>query len=138
VRPDYYGNPAGLTEDVDVVRAVYAAFAARDIEGMLAHLAPDCVLIVEATARMAGRTAPYRGHAGIREYFADADRVWERLTLHADDFRVLPGSVIVMGHAAGRRDGRPVRRTAMWTWRLRDGLVSSVRVSDLGDAPAPE
>src|SRR3712207_6867262 len=32
-RPEYYGNPAGLTQDVDVVRAIYAAFAARDLEG---------------------------------------------------------------------------------------------------------
>ena len=25
-RPDYYGNPAGATSDIEVVRAIYAAF----------------------------------------------------------------------------------------------------------------
>jgi len=61
VRPEYYGNPAGVTEDVDVVRAIYAAFAARDLEAGLAHVAPDCEIVVEGTARRAGRSGPYRG-----------------------------------------------------------------------------
>ena len=34
-RPDYYGNPAGVTSDIDVVQAIYAAFAARDLEGAI-------------------------------------------------------------------------------------------------------
>ena len=29
-RPDYYGNPAGRTQDIDVVRAIYEAFNARE------------------------------------------------------------------------------------------------------------
>ena len=35
-RPDYYGNPAGQTQDIDVVRAIYAAFNARDLDAALA------------------------------------------------------------------------------------------------------
>jgi ketosteroid isomerase-like protein len=135
-RPDYYGNPAGLTGDVDVVRAIYAAFAARDLERALAFVAPECEIRLEGTARAAGRTEPYRGHAGMREYFADVERIWEELTIHAEDFRVVPGSVIVMGHVTGRQGGAPVRRAAIWTWRLRDGLATRVRVSDMGELPA--
>jgi ketosteroid isomerase-like protein len=137
VRPDYYGNPAGITEDVDIVRAIYAAFAARDLDAALARVSPECEIRVEATARIAGRSSPYRGHDGIRDYFADVSRVWDRLSLHADDFRALPGSVVVMGHVAGLRDGVAVRRAVMWTWRLREGVAVAVRVSDLGDAPRP-
>jgi ketosteroid isomerase-like protein len=137
VRPEYYGNPAGLTEDVDVVRAIYAAFAARDLERALAYIAEDCEIVVEATAAIAGRTGPYRGRRGAREYFADVEELWDDLMLEAYDFRVLPGSVIVMGHVSGVRDGQTIRRNAMWTWRLRDGRATSVRVADLGDAPDP-
>ena len=132
-RPAYYGNPAGVTDDVAVVRAVYDAFARRDIDGLLAHMAPDCEVHLEGTAGPAGRELPYRGHEGMRLYFADVARVWQDLTLHAEDFRAIPGSVIVMGHVDGIRDGRPMRRAAVWTWRVVDRRVTYVRVADMGE-----
>jgi ketosteroid isomerase-like protein len=137
-RPTYYGNPAGVTDDLEIVQAVYAAFARRDLARALAHMAPDCELHASGTATAAGRSAPYRGHAGVREYFADVSAVWDELVLHAEDFRVVPGSVIVMGHVTATRDGERMRRAIVWTWRLRDGLAVSVRVSDLGPLEAPE
>jgi ketosteroid isomerase-like protein len=133
-RPDYYGNPSSLTEDIDVVRAIYSAFAARDIEGALDFVSADCEIHLEATASAAGRSGPYRGHDGLREYFADVERVWHELEVHADDFRTVPGSVVVMGYVSGRDGERSIRRRAMWTWRLRDKRAVIVRVSDLGDA----
>jgi ketosteroid isomerase-like protein len=133
-RPEYYGNPASLTEDVDVVRAIYAAFAARDIEGALDFVSPECEIHVEGTARAAGRTGPYRGHDGMRQYFQDVERVWHELTIEAHDYRVVPGSVVVMGHVSGRSGDTAIRRRAMWTWRLREARAVVIRVSDLGDA----
>jgi ketosteroid isomerase-like protein len=133
-RPGYYGNPAGLTEDVEIVRAIYAAFAARDLDAALELVSPDCEIHLEGTARIAGRTEPYRGHAGMREYFADVGRLWDELSLRADDYRVVPGSVVVMGSVNGRREGTEITRIAVWTWRLRDGLATFVRVSDMGPA----
>jgi ketosteroid isomerase-like protein len=133
-RPDYYGNPAGLTNDIDVVRAIYVAFARRDVEGALAYVAPDCVFEMKGTAERIGRTEPYRGHAGLREYFADVARSWESLTLAADDFRAIPGSVIVLGHVEGRMKGEAVRRNAVWTWRVENGLATHAKVADTGPA----
>ena len=132
-RPDYYGNPAGLTDEADVVRAIYAAFARRDVEVAIQFLSPDCELFFEGTARLIGRGEPYRGHQGLRDYFADVDRVWEDLVLHAEDFRIIPGSVIVIGHITGRREGLDVRRSSVWTWKVQNGLAKSVKVADLGD-----
>ena len=132
-RPEYYGNPAGLTTDVAVVRRGYAAFAARDIDGLIAVAAPDCELHLDGTARTVARAGPYHGHEGVREYFADVARVWDELTLHADDIRAVPGSVIVMGHVEGRRGDVLVRRAVLWTWKLRDGLATSIRVADMGE-----
>jgi ketosteroid isomerase-like protein len=133
-RSEDYGNPAGLTHEVEVVRAIYEAFADRDLERALPHVHPECELHIEGTARRAGRSEPYRGHDGLREYFADVSRVWQELALHADDFRVVPGSVIVMGKVSGRVDGEEIRRAAVWTWRLRDGKAVFIRVSDMGPA----
>lgn len=131
-RPEYYGNPAGITDDLEVVRAVYAAFARRDLDAALQYIAPDCELHASGTATAAGHGSPYVGHAGVREYFADVSAVWEELVLHAEDFRVVPGSVIVIGHVTAVRDGEHMKRSIVWTWRLRHGLATSVRVSDLG------
>ena len=132
-RPDYYGNPAGLTDEIAIVKAIYDAFARRDVEAVLALVSSDCVLYLEGTARLAGREGPYVGHAGLRQYFADVGGVWDELVLHADDFRAVPGSVIVLGHITGRRDGREVRRSSIWTWRVQDGCATSVKVADLGE-----
>jgi ketosteroid isomerase-like protein len=136
-RPEYYGNPAGVSGDVEVVRAVYAAFAARDLEAALPYVAPDCELRVVGTASVLERSEPYRGHAGVRDYFADVERLWDGLTLHAEDFRAVPGSVIVMGHVVACLNGVEARRAAIWTWKLRDGLAVSIRVSDVGELASP-
>jgi len=131
-RPDYYGNPAGLTGDVDVVRAIYAAFDRRDLDAALAYLAPECELHARGTAEAAGHESPYRGYDGVRQYFADVSAVWDELVLHAEDFRVLPGSVVVIGHASARRGEERMKRSIVWTWKLKDGLAVSARVSDMG------
>jgi uncharacterized protein len=134
-RPAYYGNPAGVTHEIEVVRAVYAAFQRRDVEGVLPYLTPKCELHFEGTGRLLGRERPYIGHAGMREYFADVARAWDNLELHTDDFRLIPGCVIVIGHVTGRRGGERIRRASVWTWQLQDGKVASVRASDMGELP---
>jgi ketosteroid isomerase-like protein len=127
-----YGNPGAAEADVAAVRAIYAAFATRDIEAALAHVADDVLLEPSGTARLTGRTEPYRGHDGVREYFADAGRVWDELTLHAEDVRAAVGSVVVFGRAEGRVNGEPVRRRVVWTWRLREGKAVWMRANDVG------
>src|SRR3954451_13934213 len=136
-RPDYYGNPSGLTHDADAVRAIYVAFATRDPEAAVPHVAEDCELHLRGTSALTGRSEPYRGHDGVREYFADVAAVWDELVLGADDFRVMPGVVIVLGHVSGRRAGVAVERSVMWTWHLRDGRATSVRVADTGERRTP-
>ena len=132
-RPDYYGNPAGLTDEADVVRAIYDAFARRDVEAALGLFSSDCELDFAGTARVSGRSGPYFGHDGLREYFRDVERVWQELVLHTEDIRVIPGSVIVIGHVTGRSQDLDVRRSSVWTWRVKDGRATSVKVADLGD-----
>jgi ketosteroid isomerase-like protein len=129
-----YGAPAGTAADVAVVRAIYAAFAARDVEAALPHVSPRFELLPTGTATRVGRTEPYRGPAGLREYLADVERVWEDLTLVADDIRAVAGSVVVFGHARGRPrgGGGPVERRVLWTWRLEEGLAVSLGVNDFG------
>ena len=96
---------------------------------------PDCEIHLEGTARRVGRDLPYRGHDGMRQYFADVEEYWDDLQIHAEDYRVVPGSVIVMGHVEATNAEGAFRRSVLWTWRLRDGRAVHVRVADLGPAP---
>ena len=85
-----YGDPCRLPtglvagSDIDVVKAVFAAFAERDVEGVLAHADAD-IVFSPVTGDYAGRTEPYRGHDGMRQYFRDVAEVW-------DELRIVPAS----------------------------------------------
>ena len=138
VQPDgEYGNPTARHAEVDVVRAVYTAFARRDVEAALEHLDAGVEFVPAGTASLVGRSAPYTGHDGVREYFADAARAWNDLALHADDFRVTVGSVVVFGRIEGvvALTGKRFEASAVWVWRVRDGKATSMRATSLGAAP---
>lgn len=123
---------------IAVVRSIYDAFARRDIEGALAHADVDIELAPHGTQSLVGRTEPYRGHEGVREYFADASRAWRDLVPVATDFRATPTGVVVFGHIEGETAEGGVRRQVVWIWQVRDGRAVSMRVSDIGEgAPAP-
>ena len=121
--------------NVDIVKDGFDAFNSRGIDGILPMIHPE----FEATTppELASEPDTYRGHDGVRRYFADVAEQWEELVLHAEDFRLIPGSVIVIGHVTGRRDGVDIRRSSVWTWRVANGRATSVKVADLGDLAGP-
>lgn len=131
-----YGNVGAGREEVAIVRAIYDAFARRDVEAALAHVDADVTFAPEGTARILGRDEPYRGHAGMRQYFADVEQLWDELTLHATDIRAAGSGVVVFGHVEGTIQGRPYRSDAVWTWQIRGGKAISARVTPL-NAPPP-
>lgn len=133
-----YGNPSGESLAVDTVRAIYEAFARRDTDAALPHLSEDCVFYPVGTARRMGRESPYIGHAGVRAYFEDATRVWDDLTLHAEDIRAAGEGVVVFGWIDGTTaDGTHERRSVVWYWRVKDGKAESMRVTDIGEPRGP-
>jgi ketosteroid isomerase-like protein len=131
--PGLYGTPGEVDAEVAVVRAIYEAFSRRDVDGMLQHVADDCVVDLPGTSERAGRTQPYRGPDGVREYFADAARVWDELLLTAEDIRAASEGVVVFGHVEGRRGGETLRRRVVWLWQLRAGKAVHLSANDLGE-----
>jgi ketosteroid isomerase-like protein len=131
--PGLYGTPGDVHAEVAAVRAIYDAFARRDVEGMLEYVADDCEIDLPGTAERAGRSDPYRGPDGVRQYFADAERVWAELTLTADDIRAAADGVVVFGYVEGLHDGERLRRRVIWLWQLRAGKAVRVSANDLGD-----
>jgi ketosteroid isomerase-like protein len=114
-------------KDVKVVEAVFAAFAERDVERALELSDPE-VELTAVTSDFAGRTEPYRGHEGIREYFRDVARVWDELRLTPRDYREVGDQILVTGRVNARSSARVVDGTTGWIWRVRDGRVVYGRV----------
>ncbi|HEU4657565.1 MAG TPA: nuclear transport factor 2 family protein [Capillimicrobium sp.] len=112
-------------ELVETVKAMYAAFNRRDVDAALAYMHPDVELRPAGTAARTGR-AVYRGHDGIRAYFADVARVWPGgLEVSPASFRAVAGSVVAFGSVHGATAQQHVDDEVVWVWRLRDGLVAS-------------
>ena len=110
-----------------MVREVYAAFAVRDIERVEAVLDPDVVFIA-VTGGIIGRTEPYRGHEGMREYFRDVARIWDELVLTPREFEEVGDAILVTGRVSARSPSRMISGSTGWVWRVRNGLVVYVRV----------
>jgi ketosteroid isomerase-like protein len=111
-----------IATDIDVVKATFAAFAARDVSAVIALAAPD-VEFTAMTGEHAGRTEPYRGYGGLRQYFRDVASLWEELILTPREFRAVGDLVLVTGKVSARTGTRTVSGTTGWVWRVRDGKV---------------
>jgi ketosteroid isomerase-like protein len=114
--------PPVIASDIDVVKAMFAAFAARDLETVLALADPD-IEFVAVTGEHAGRTEPYLGHDGMCQYFRDVAAVWEELRLTPREFRRVGDVILVTGKVTARSRGRTVTGSTGWIWRVRDGRV---------------
>jgi ketosteroid isomerase-like protein len=116
-----------MDSDMDVVKAVFEAFTERDVEGVLAHAHPD-IEFGAVTGDHAGRTEPYRGHDGLRQYFRDVATVWDELRIVPGEFRADGETILVTGRVSARSPARIVAGSTGWIWKVHDGLVTYVRV----------
>jgi ketosteroid isomerase-like protein len=116
-----------IATDIEVVKATFAAFAERDLDRVLALADPD-IEFTAVTGEHAGRTDPYRGHDGMRQYFRDVAAVWEELRLTPRDFRASGDRILVTGRVSARSRSRTVTGSTGWIWRVRNGKVTYVRV----------
>jgi ketosteroid isomerase-like protein len=111
-------------ENVQVIRRLFDAFTRRDVDATLELMAPEIVFFAP-TATLAHEGTSYRGHEGIRSYFADIDRLWEDLQVMPDEYRAEGDKVLVLGqiHARGAV-GYLADSPAGWLWELADGKVT--------------
>ena len=116
-----------MADEIEVVRAVFWAFAERDVEGVLAHAHED-IVFSPVTADYAGRTEPYVGHDGMREYFRDVAEVWDDLRLTPTEFRQVGHTVLVTGKVSARSPARLIAGSSGWIFRVREGKVAYGRV----------
>src|SRR5918993_2158163 len=111
-----------IATDIEVVKAAFAAFAARDLQAVLALSRPD-IELTAVTGEQAGRTEPYRGHDGMRQYFRDVAAVWEELRLTPREFRAVGDLILVTGKVSARSRSRTITGSTGWVFRVHEGKV---------------
>ena len=120
-------NGLVIATDIDVVKAMFSAFAARDLDAVLA-LAHADIEFNAVTGEHVGRTEPYRGHDGMRQYFRDVAAAWEELRLTPREFRASGDLVLVTGKVSARSRNRTITGSTGWIWRVREAKVVFGRV----------
>ena len=113
--------------DIDIVRAIFDAFARRDLDGVEELISEDMEFHA-VTAEVAGRDGPYRGHEGMELYFADVDEIWEEINLTPTDFEPVGDAILVTGRVWARGSGRVVDSSTGWLFEVRDGRITRARV----------
>ena len=110
-------------ENVEVVRRSLDAYAAGDVDGMLAYIDPEGELHSAIIGGAEGKV--YRGHDGFREWLADSLESFEELRIVADEFRDLDDRVVMFGRisARGRESGLELASATGWVFTVRRGRV---------------
>jgi len=82
-------------ENVEIVRSAYAALAEHGVEAVLAYADPE----FESTTPPELATEPdtYRGHEGVRRYFAGFEGVMNEVRWEADELMEAPDERVVAG-----------------------------------------
>ena len=117
------GEPAPAP-DRELVERLYEAFNRRDVEEITALCDESLDFFPVGTAEAVGRTAPYVGPEGLRDYLRDVEQVWEELLVTPKVVERHGASLLVRGRVYVRSRELGIRdMPAAWIWEIADGLV---------------
>jgi ketosteroid isomerase-like protein len=110
-------------ENVDLVRGIYAAFAAGDVPAVLAGMAPDMVWN-EAENFPYADGNPYRGpEAILGGVFGRLGSEWDGFAAEPEEFLDAGDTVVVLGRYRGtcKATGRALDAQLAHVWRVAGG-----------------
>jgi uncharacterized protein len=110
-----------MPDDIDVVRAVYEAMAAGDLDGLLELVDAACVITQDARLPWGGR---HDGHAGLATFAARLRGAIDS-TVTTDAVFGADGEVIQVGRTRGRTvaGGTVFDIPEVHRWTVRGGKV---------------
>jgi ketosteroid isomerase-like protein len=110
-------------ENVEIVRRGFEAINRGDIEGAVSYADPDSELHSAIVGSAEGNV--YRGHDGLRQWFAEVMESFEELRTELTEFRDLGDRVVAFGHihARGRESGLELDAVTGWVVTVRNGKV---------------
>ena len=112
-----------VERDIMLVRRMHDAFNARDLDALVACMAPD-IEWLPLMARLEG--AVYRGHDEVVAWIRDLDADWTEFRSRPSEFMHVGDAVLSTGtwDAVARTSGlRLNAQPAAWLSHIRDGKV---------------
>lgn len=114
-------------DHLDLIRAIYAAFAAGDVAGVVSRMAPDMVWN-EAENFPYADGNPYCGPDAILSgVFARLGAEWDGFAAVPDEFLDAGETIVVLGRYGGacKATGRTLDAQFAHVWRVRDGQAAA-------------
>jgi ketosteroid isomerase-like protein len=110
-------------ENVEIVRRSLEAVARGDVEEVLSLYAPEIEFLPLTGTRV--ESGGYRGHRGVRDYFAEAYEVWDEVRPEPEAMHAVGDDVIVFGHCAirGKASKIETREPLAWVITVRDRKI---------------
>jgi ketosteroid isomerase-like protein len=120
-------------KNVEIVRRSFEAMAEDDLEGLLRLYDAEVEFLPLTGTRV--ESGGYRGHAGVREYFAEARDLWDEIHPLADTVKTIGDDVVVFGRCAFRGKASKVETQAPMAWviTVREGKITRHRVCRTND-----
>jgi ketosteroid isomerase-like protein len=113
-------------EDVELAREAVRAFNKRDVEWLIDHATEEQEWYPAITTGVEGK--PFRGHAGVRQFFSELDEVWEEFSLAPEEIRDLGDAILILGQVRARaRNGVEFEQSLDGVWEVRDHKIVSGR-----------
>ncbi|HET7121979.1 MAG TPA: SpoIIE family protein phosphatase [Solirubrobacterales bacterium] len=102
-----------------LVEGLFDAFNRRDDVAITELCDPGMDFFPVGTAEQVGRTAPYVGPEGLREYMRDLERAWDELLITPNVIERRDGSLLVRGRVYARSRQLGIRDMPVaWIWDL--------------------
>src|SRR4030088_1915725 len=110
-----------MPDRLEMARASIAALNRRDVEAVVEAFASDA----EWWPLRSSTEGPFRGHDGIRAWFADTAEMFEHLHAEVEEVQGRDGVVVAFGRleAKGRESGASVELVITWVFRFADDKV---------------
>jgi hypothetical protein len=113
-----------MSENADILKRGYEAFARGDMEAVAASWDPDIEFDGPNSSRMPA-AGSHRGKADVARLFTGMRDRWDDLVMAPDEFVESGDTVVVLGHLEGRAKatGTEVKVPFVHVWRVSGGMV---------------
>lgn len=124
------------TQQRTIVDAMFEAFRAKDLEGVLKTFTDDAVCIYHGTQVMPA--AKFKGAAGTRMFFDFNFNALEVVFFNTNQFVEEGNTVVVFGneHFISNQDKSEIKNTWVQVYTITNGLIS--RMEEFATSAAPE
>jgi ketosteroid isomerase-like protein len=112
----------------EIAGRLFDAFNRRDLESALELLHPD-VVFQPVSGAILHDGQPYRGHEGMRRYFADVQTHWRELQVTPLQVRAAGDAVVALGETNGRGPAVPlIDAPTTWVFKFKNGLAAHIQI----------